>query len=314
LKKSCFFCRRRKTLAAHSYVFVTTLSIFRRTGQTTLKNTEEYPPSAVGSSAVAGFDDVDGTSSYPALPLPARRTTLLPGQTYPEPLSSGSNILLAHSHTVSVLREAFSPPSAQSAAASRLSATAVYQPVPHLPHHHHHHHHNHHLHHHNHTFTVHARKVETTLGPQQPEGGGGGGGRNQTPGDSGGEPPPQRQLHHHQHNHLQEGEEVKPPLFPKQYYYSVKQRLGENSDSPAVPRKLKPTVSLSPSTSASHSPGQGSGSLRAPSPHSFNNESNSSFETGGGGGHNCSDVAGHPPGFQPYRETTKPFEMADFYK
>jgi hypothetical protein len=262
-----------------------------------LKNTEEYPPSAVGSSAVSGFDDVDGSSSYPALPLPARRTTLLPGQTYPEPLSSGSNILLAHSHTVSVLREAFSPPSSSTAAA-RLAATSVYQPVPHLPHHHHHHHHLHHHHNHHATFTVHARKVETTLGPHQSEGGRGG----QTAGEGGGEPN-QRQ---------QEGEEAKPPLFPKQYYYSVKQRLGENSDSPAVPRKLKPTVSLSPSTSASLSPGQGGGSLRAPSPQSFNNESNSSFDTGGG--HNNSDLAGHPPGFQPYRETTKPFEMADFYK
>ena len=265
-----------------------------RTGQSTLKNTEEYPPAGVGSAAVVGFDDVDGSSSYPALPLPARRTTLLPGQTYPEPLSSGSNILLAHSHTVSVLREAFSPPTTP-ATAARLGNSSAYQPVPHHPHHHHHHHH---LHHHNHTFTVHARKVETTLGLQE-------GGRVQPVigGESGGSPSlPQRQLHHHQ-----EGEEVKPPLFPKQYYYSVKQRLGENADSPAVPRKLKPTISLSPSTSASMSPGQ-AGSLRAPSPQSLNNESNSSFETG------SADQGGHPPGFQPYRETTKPFEMADFYK
>jgi hypothetical protein len=230
---------------------------------------------------------------YPALPLPARRTTLLPGQTYPEPLSSGTNILLAHSHTVSVLREAFSPP-ATPATAARLAATAVYQPPP--PHHAHYHHH-HHLHHHNHTFTVHARKVETTLGQLD-------GGRIQPVISSGENNSDSPQRQHHE-------DEVKPPLFPKQYYYSVKQRLAENSDSPAVPRKLKPTVSLSPSTSASLSPGQ-AGSLRAPSPQSLNNESNSSFDTGPG---QSLEQGGHPAGgYLPYRETTKPFEMADFYK
>jgi hypothetical protein len=274
------------------------LFYFRRTGQTTLKNTEEYPPAALSTGVAAGFDDVDG-SSYPALPLPARRTTLLPGQTYPEPLSSGTNILLAHSHTVSVLREAFSPP-----AVGRLGAAAAtaYQPPPHHAHHHHHHH----LHHHNHTFTVHARKVETTLAGQLESASGGrilpviSNEKSDSPGLA--RRPQQQQ---------QQEEELKPPLFPKQYYYSVKQRLGENSDSPAVPRKLKPTVSLSPSTSASLSPGQAMAGLRAASPQSLNNESNSSFETGGG---HASDQAGHPSGFLPYKETTKPFEMADFYK
>jgi len=151
---------------------------------------------------------------------------------------------------------------------------------------------------------VHARKVETTL-VGQPEGGGRilpviSNEKSDSPGVA-----RRPQLQHHQED------EQKPPLFPKQYYYSVKQRLGENSESPAVPRKLKPTVSLSPSTSASLSPGQAVAGQRAASPQSLNNESNSSFDAGGGP---ALDQAGHPSGFLPYRETTKPFEMADFYK
>lgn len=218
-----------------------------RTNQTTLKNTEEYP-------ATAGFDDVDG--SYPALPLPARRTTLLPGQTYPEPVSAGPN-LLTHSHTVSSLRDALSTPSA-----SRLISN------------------------YNHTYTVHARKVETTFGLNDSV-------RTHSVISSDNESPklPQR---------LNPNEEVKPPLFPKQFYnkqrHSVNS-LQESSESPAVPRKLKPST---------HSPA-----------HSINqsaqmNETNTSFDTIVS--NDNMSMSGHPQAFHPYRETSKPFEMADFYK
>lgn len=218
-----------------------------RTNQTTLKNTDEYPSS--------GYDDVDG--GYPALPLPARRTTLLPGQTYPEPISACSN-LLTHSHTVSSLRDVLSPP--------RLISS------------------------YNHTYTVHARKVETTFGLNESV-------RTHPVISSDSDSPqlPQR---------INQTDEVKPPLFPKQYYNSAKYRhhvntLTEKSESPAVPRKLKPSSQLSPALT--HSSSLSSQSLHI-------NDSNSSFEAPG------SDSSGHPGGFVPYRETSKPFEMADFYK
>ena len=222
-----------------------------RTNQTTLKNTEEYP------SATPGYDDVDG-GNYPALPLPARRTTLLPGQTYPEPVSAGAN-LLTHSHTVASLRDALNPP-------NRLVSN------------------------YNHTYTVHARKVETTFGLNESV-------RTHSVISSDSESPklPQRQT-----------DEIKPPLFPKQYYNSVKQRqhqhvsvtsLTENSESPAVPRKLKPAAGhLSP-----HTP------MVAHASHI--NESNVSFDT-----QSLSENPAAQTGFVPYRETSKPFEMADFYK
>jgi len=226
-----------------------------RTKQTALKSTEEYP-------AATGYDDVDG--SYPALPLPARRTTLLPGQTYPEPVSACAN-LLTHSHTVSSLREALSPP--------RLISN--YNP----------------------TYTVHARKVETTFGLNDSV-------RTHSvissvSSDNDSPKLPQR------HNQT---EDVKPPLFPKQYYNSVKQRhhvssVTENSESPAVPRKLKPLVS----------PGQPSSMHQH---HQLTaqpvNDSNSSFETVVSSSESL--TPGHPGCFVPYRETSKPFEMADFYK
>ena len=229
-----------------------------RTNKTTLKNTDEYP------STTAGFDDVDG--SYPALPLPARRTTLLPGQTYPEPVSAGPN-LLTHSHTVSSLRDALATPTA-----SRLISNF------------------------NHTYTVHARKVETTFGLNDSV-------RTHSVIASDNESPklPQR---------LNAGDEVKPPLFPKQFYnkqrHSVNS-LHDNSESPAVPRKLKPSPA---SQSPAHSLPNQSAQL---------NESNTSFDTvasGDGGGVAGGGGASNPPppSFQPYRETSKPFEMADFYK
>ena len=247
-----------------------------RTGQTTLKNNEEYPPpqTSSSSSAAGGFDDVDG--SYPALPLPARRTTLLPGQTYPEPVSAAHTNLLTHaaSHhasAVTTLRDALSPP--------RVVTN------------------------YNHTFTVHARKVETTFGLNDSVR------THSVINNDSHESPTLPQRHNHG------GEDVKPPLFPKQYYNSVKHRqhgspMTEHNESPAVPRKLKPSLSTASATlnfnhSVMNSPG-GSGVASDLNNSSFDTtETNLSHSSGSG--HAVS-------GYVPYRETSKPFEMADFYK
>jgi len=229
-----------------------------RTNATTLRNTDEYPRVVPRP----GYDEVDG--SYPALPLPARRTTLLPGQTYPE---------ISH----------------QNPTDSLLSTPD--HPVLFSPHRHHPTHHQPSLPRHGQTLTVHARKVETTFGLNDsvhtatvPDG------PNSSPSLPARNP----------------SDEPLPPLFPKQYY--LKQRTpvhssytphsDSNTESPAVPRKLKPPHNLTSPPS----------SLPL-------NESNSSFETApissdsglGSSGH-------HPAAFLPYRETSKPFEMSDFYK
>jgi len=237
-----------------------------RTNQTTLKNNEEYPPP---TSSAGGFDDVDG--SYPALPLAARRTTLLPGQTYPEPVSAAHNLLThtSHHHSVTTLRDALSPP--------RVVTN------------------------YSHTFTVHARKVETTFGLNDSVR------TNSVINNDNSESPKLPQRHG-------QAEEVKPPLFPKQYYNSVKQRQSHASpitdnhlESPAVPRKLKPSLSTT-SAQFNHSVMQSSATLGG------SDTNNSSFDTsivennvshGGNGAHTS---------YMPYRETSKPFEMADFYK
>ena len=270
-----------------------------RTSHTTLKNNEEYPPpqTSSASSVVGNFDDVDGGGgSYPALPLPARRTTLLPGQTYPEPVSAAHTNLLTHAaahhhhHSVgsvsTTLRDALSPP--------RVVTN------------------------YNHTFTVHAaRKVETTFGLNDS-------GRTHSSvinNDSNDSPT----LPHRHNSQGPGGDEVKPPLFPKQYYNSVKQRqhgspmaahdpLLLHQESPAVPRKLKPSLSTA-SAQFNHS----SSSIVNNSSSGIGGSSdmnNSSFDTSetnlshsSGSGHAAIS------GYVPYsRETSKPFEMADFYK
>ena len=240
-----------------------------RTGQTTLKNNEEYPnppqPHTSSASSVTGFDDVDG--SYPALPLPARRTTLLPGQTYPEPVSAAHTNLLTHSShhaaAVTTLRDALSPP--------RVVTN------------------------YNHTFTVHARKVETTFGLNDSVR------THSVINNDNSESPklPQRQS---------QMDEVKPPLFPKQYYNSVKQRqhgspMTDHTESPAVPRKLKPSLSTTSTSQFNHS-----------SMSSGIEVNNSSFDTSIGESNVSHGSSGHAGGYVPYRETSKPFEMADFYK
>ena len=223
-----------------------------RTQATTLRNTEEYPRVVPRP----GYDEVDG--SYPALPLPARRTTLLPGQTYPEP---------SHPNPADSL---ISPPDHPSSLFS--------------PHRHHHQPHPRH----GQTLTVHARKVETTFG------------LNDSVHTASVPDPPHSSPSLPSRN--TEGEEQLPPLFPKQYY--MKQRTpvhssysDSNTESPAVPRKLKPPHCLtSPPTSLPL------------------NESNSSFETPPASSDSGLGSSHHPAAFVPYRETSKPFEMSDFYK
>jgi hypothetical protein len=94
----------------------------------------------------------------------------------------------------------------------------------------------------------------------------------------------------------QENDEPKPPLFPKQYYLKQRNLTEATSESPAVPRKLKPGLGLSP----------GGPSSLAPS------EAGSSFD--GPPGSEASHSSPHVGAFVPYRETSKPFEMSDFYK
>ncbi|CAB4070517.1 unnamed protein product [Lepeophtheirus salmonis] len=82
-----------------------------------------------------------------------------------------------------------------------------------------------------------------------------------------------------------------PPLYPKQYY--ARRRSGmidRNNESPAVNRKVKPLHLSSPSATTGGSP------------------VNTSFETVISGDNN------HRGKYVPYKETTKPFEMSDFYK
>lgn len=192
-----------------------------RTQSTTLRNTEEYPRPAPRP----GYDEVDG--SYPALPLPARRTTLLPGQTYPD-----------MSHLSQESLQPLSSPHKQSRPG-----------------------------HVGHTMTVHARKVETTFGLNDSV---------HTTTNSPSLPP------------KKSDNDQAPPLFPKQYYLNQRTpghnsfSSDTNNESPAVPRKLKPShVPLSPPSSIQSTDNEGQLS---------------------------------PPGFLPYRETSKPFEMSDFYK
>ena len=215
-----------------------------RTHQTTLRNTEEYPR----VMPRPGFaDEVDG-GSYP-LPLPARRTTLLPGQTYPEPSLPPVPQVLGPDPS---LLPVFSPHRHPSSSLPR----------------------------HGQTMTVHARKVETTFGLNDSVH------TAAIPEATRGSPKPSWQ-----HPDL---DEPKPPLFPKQYYLKQRALTETTSDSPAVPRKLKPSI-LSPTGPSSLAP----------------SETNSSYDGGPGSEPHHSP---HIGAFVPYRETSKPFEMSDFYK
>ena len=220
-----------------------------RTHQTTLRNTEEYP--RVIPRPTFG-DEVDGGGGYP-LPLPARRTTLLPGQTYPEP----------------------SLPAAPPSDSPLLPVFPQHRHPAALPRHN--------------TVTVHARKVETTFGLNDSV-------HTNTVPDARGSP---------KLPWSQDGDEPKPPLFPKQYYLKQRNLTEAASDSPAVPRKLKPTAGLhSPAGPSSLAPSLSTSS-------SLTADNNSSFDTP------PSSEPHHSPhigAFVPYRETSKPFEMSDFYK
>ena len=243
-----------------------------RTQTTTLRNTEEYPRPAPRPGP--GYDEVDGC--YPALPLPARRTTLLPGQTYPD-MSHGA---AHHADTL-------------------LSSPPGHGPGPHGEHGnmfspHKHPHSSPHLRH-GHTMTVHARKVETTFGLNDSV-------HTATVSDAMTSSPliPPKKV---------DSNEPKPPLFPKQYYLNQRTPGGHNSfssdtntESPAVPRKLKPHSGLvSPPSSLP-------GTQTSADP-SFDSAPVSS-DSGLGSGHLANSAAA----FLPYRETSKPFEMSDFYK
>merc|ERR1711974_391782 len=144
---------------------------------------------------------------------------------------------------------------------------------------------------HGQTMTVHARKVETTFGLNDSVH------TAPIPETARGSPKP---------SWSQEGDEPKPPLFPKQYYLKQRSLTEPTSDSPAVPRKLKPSLG----GPAHHSPA-GPASLATSSSLSAASENNNSFDTP------PASEAHHSPhigAFVPYRETSKPFEMSDFYK
>ena len=235
-----------------------------RTQNTTLRNTEEYPRPAPRPS----YDEVDG--SYPALPLPARRTTLLPGQTYPDMshVNHGDNML--------------SSPSGHQEHPNMFSPHKHPHSSPHLRH--------------GQTLTVHARKVETTFGLNDSV-------HTNTVSDSHNRSPsiPPKKL--------DDRNEPKPPLFPKQYYLNQRTPGPHNSfssdtntESPAVPRKLKPHSGLPVSPPSS-----------LPSSDPSFDSVQVSTDSGLGSGAILSS-ASSAAAFLPYRETSKPFEMSDFYK
>ena len=230
-----------------------------RTQGTTLRNTEEYPRVVTRP----GYDEVDG--SYPALPLPARRTTLLPGQTYPD---------MSHLHQAENLLA--SPP-------DHLFTPHKHPANPR----------------HGQTLTVHARKVETTFGLNDSVHTSGVGtvATPETKAQPSPSLPPKRS----------ESEGPLPPLYPKQYYLNQRTpgahhtsfNSDSNNESPAVPRKLKPVLAVPVSSPTS---------LASNNESSFDSVPISS-DSGLGSSHQSSATA-----FLPYRETSKPFEMSDFYK
>ena len=135
-----------------------------------------------------------------------------------------------------------------------------------------------------------------------------------------------------------------PPLYPKQYHHVVEQRrrsgLGEPlggsasngmpvpprsivSESPAVNRKVKPVMSTppAPTTPTSSSSSSAAAPPLPPTPSSSvkrHNQLDESFENVPAIASSLEDSPTKPGAaankFVPYRETTKPFEMADFYK
>ena len=237
-----------------------------RTQGTTLRNTEEYPRVVTRP----GYDEVDGT--YPALPLPARRTTLLPGQTYPD---------MSHLHQAENLLAGHNSPDHQGGL-----FTPHKHPAPHPRH--------------GQTLTVHARKVETTFGLNDSVHTGSVSGTPETKAQPSPSLPPKRS----------EIDGPLPPLYPKQYYLNQRTpgphphhtsfNSDSNNESPAVPRKLKPvhTVPVSSPTS-----------LASNNESSFDSVPAVSSDSGLGSSQQSTATA-----FLPYRETSKPFEMSDFYK
>ena len=269
-----------------------------------LRNNEEYPPhlspaaatpigsnhAGVASSSVPAAGAANPVGSHNMLgirpletggpyPTPLTSATLLPGQTYPEPAVSTTSI--------ASLQDVF---------------------------------YNHHAHAHHHRqvsalSAVVSSKTTTLASAAVPSGGG-----------EEGAPPP-------------------PPLYPKQYHHVIEQRrrsgLGEPpnlsngmpvpprsivSESPAVNRKVKPVMSTPPAPTTP-TPASSSSSSAAAAPPLPPTPSSSvkrlqldeSFENVPPLASSLEDSPGKSQQsaaakFVPYRESTKPFEMADFYK
>ena len=270
-----------------------------------LRNNEEYPPhlSPASSAATPVGSNHAGVASAPVpssagaaanpvgnhnmlgirpletggpYPTPLTSATLLPGQTYPEPAVATASI--------ASLQDVF---------------------------------YNHHAHsHHQRQVSALSAAVASNSKPMTSSGGGGGGE------DSG---PP-------------------PPLYPKQYHHVIEQRrrsgLGEPlgsangmpvpprsivSESPAVNRKVKPVMSTPPApTTPTSSSSSSAAPPLPPTPSSSvkrHNQLDESFENVPPIASSLEDSpaknqqqSGAAAKFVPYRESTKPFEMADFYK
>ncbi len=140
-------------------------------------------------------------------------------------------------------------------------------------------------------------------------------------------------------------DDAPPPLFPKQYYQVVEQRRRSGldpvpvpprslvSESPAVNRKVKPLMSTPPAPTTPASSSSSNPPPLPPTPsssvklqmlqqqqqqlnESFENvPSTSSSNNAPEGGGESSPAKLPPSKLAPYhRESSKPFEMADFYK
>ena len=115
-----------------------------------------------------------------------------------------------------------------------------------------------------------------------------------------------------------------PPLYPKQYHQVVEQRrrslLNNHNESPAVNRKVKPLLATPPlsATSAALTSPLLSTSIATASPPLPPSNLDSSFDNSNSTTATTTPTLmnGDSGGLKyvPYRETTKPFEMSDFYK
>ena len=274
-----------------------------------------------------GHHHRDAGGPYPA--LSHRNSTLLPGQTYPEPSLAKPN------HAMGTLQEVFYHREMRLAAAVAanlsppISSTdhTINHPRASLPS----------------NNTTSSRKDVLQSAP----------------------PPPPKQ-NSHQHKISSQGgssnlkEESPPPLFPKQYHQVVEQRrrsgldrptatavppkptppiAGNNTDrdqSPAIDRKSKPSAVSNPGANSYSTCNVSTGNATENSQSQTSTSTLTSSITAGSSitslqsldntlisqNSSSSDCAnnnihgnqGLQPKYVPYKETTKPFEMSDFYK